>query len=68
MRTPATPELDDLGGEIVLQGHGQAVVHVHLHRDQEELAHAEDWNVFHGWLSVTRCQFSVGGAISWRCA
>ena len=45
-------------GEVFLQRQRQPVVHVHLDRDQEELAHLEDRNAFHALLrrsSARRC-------------
>src|SRR5262249_21399079 len=37
----------DAVGEVVLQRHGQAVVHVHLDADEQKLVHLEDRNAFH---------------------
>src|SRR5919204_2845746 len=41
------PIANDAIGEIVLQRHGQTVVHVDLDADQEELVHLEDRNALH---------------------
>ena len=38
-------------GQVLLQRHCQAVVHVHLDGDQEELAHLKNRNTLHGRLS-----------------
>ena len=46
--TPRAPVLDDPLGQVVLQRHRQPVVHVDLDRDQQELAHLEDRDAFHG--------------------
>ena len=44
----------DAVGQVVLQRQGELVVHVHLDRDQEELAHLEDRNAVHGGLDYAR--------------
>src|SRR6476660_3470261 len=42
--------------EVILQGHGQAIVHVHLNGDQQELAHLKDRNLFQAaLLAPLRC-------------
>jgi hypothetical protein len=41
------PITHDAIGEVVLQRHGQPVVHVHLDADQQELVHLEDRNALH---------------------
>src|SRR5438874_8018202 len=38
---------NDAVGEVVLERHGQAVVHVHLDADEQELVHLEDRNALH---------------------
>src|SRR6185312_15186098 len=39
---------DDALGEILLQLQSEPVMHVHLDRDQEKLAHPQNRNLFHG--------------------
>ena len=53
MRTPRARVVGDAVGEVVLEHGREPVVHVHLDGDQEELAHAEDWNAFHGSYAVS---------------
>src|SRR5579864_8707632 len=43
---------DDLGCEVVLQRHGQAVVHVDLNADEQTVADLEDRNLFHAAYSA----------------
>src|SRR5919108_3636591 len=43
---------NDAIGEVVLQRHGQAVVHVDLDADEQELVHLEDRNALHA-LALT---------------
>ena len=45
--TPLAPVARDALGQVVLQRHREPVVHVHLDRHQQELAHPEDRNAFH---------------------
>ena len=44
----ARASFDDSFREILLQGHGEAVMHVHLDGDQQELTHLQDGNSVHG--------------------
>src|SRR5262245_47984786 len=45
--------LIDAARQFVLQDCHEAVVHIDLNRDQEEIAHAEDWNAFHAATPLT---------------
>ena len=45
--TPLAPGLGDLLREVVLQGHGQTVVHIHLDGHQQVVAHAQNRNALH---------------------
>src|SRR5207248_5468100 len=51
---PARLVLGDAGGQVFLELHGQAVVHVHLDRHQQVVAHAEDRDAFHGYSRSLR--------------
>src|SRR4029453_4333740 len=44
----AGPGGDDPLGEIVLEGGGETIVHVHLDGHQEVVAHLEDRDALHG--------------------
>src|SRR2546422_615043 len=52
---------NDAVGEVVLQRHGQAVVHVHLDADEQELVHLEDRNSLHA-ASLRLRRAADGGA------
>ena len=43
----ARPCVRDPGHDVVLERDGEAIVHVHLDRDQEEPPHAEDRDAVH---------------------
>ena len=62
--------LADALGEVVLQRHGEFVVHVHLDRDQQEVAHAQDGDAFHqvALVTVRPARFNASASASARFA
>ena len=47
IKTPRAPVVDDPAGQVVLQRHRQAIVHVDLDRHDQEIAHPKDRYMFH---------------------
>src|SRR5256885_2114456 len=41
----------DALGQVVLERQRRLVLHVDLDGNQQHIAHAQDWNAVHGWLT-----------------
>src|SRR6185312_12194279 len=58
---------DDAIGEIVLQLHGELVVHVDLDGHEQEAAHPQNRNLFHGESASTLSAWAETRCY-WSCA